>query len=196
MNNRTPVHVTVGSGKMENMQSVNVSSLQNTFCQKLSQINGTVCTSCYSNRYAKLRPTLEKRLVENYELLSTRLLEDHELPVFNAMYVRYNSYGELINDTHYQNLIAIARANPHVTFGLWTKHYKIVMRQPKEPNIKYIYSVPNVDGNLPSQEIQDFFDKIFIVQRTKNGQNCHGKCIDCRLCYPNNDVQIIREKIK
>lgn len=196
MNKLSPVHITTGSGKLSNMTSVNVSSLDNNFCQLMSSKKDTVCGKCYSNRYAKLRPTLEDALMRNTELLGSRLLEPYEVPTFNAHYVRFNSYGELINEVHYLNLIQIAMRNPYTTFGLWTKRADIVMKYPKESNIKYIYSVPKIDGKIPRQEYLDFFDKVFIVQSTDENQNCHGKCIDCLLCYSDNETTVIRERVK
>ena len=118
MNTRTPVHITIGSGKMIDITSVNVSSQENTFCQSMVKAKNTVCTKCYSNRYSKMRPSLEKRLIENSKVLSEQLLSKTEIPLFNARYVRFNSFGEIINDTHYKNLIAIAQENPHTVFGL------------------------------------------------------------------------------
>ena len=78
MNSRTSVHITKGSGKMENITSVNVSSLKNDFCQSMVKTKNSVCGKCYSNRYAKMRPTLEKRLIENTDVLSSRLLKIEE----------------------------------------------------------------------------------------------------------------------
>jgi hypothetical protein len=197
MNSRTPVHITQGSGKMENICSVNVSSLQNEFCKQMSQQKNTVCGKCYSNRYSKLRPTLEKRILENSDLLSTRLLEPEEVPLFNARYVRFNSFGEIINEIHYLNLIQIANSNPHTTFGLWTKRSNIVMRYPKEPNIKYIFSPLGLEKPKLGLNVIKFFDKVFMVHKKDSSIiNCKGKCIDCLLCYTDNDTKFIHEKLK
>jgi hypothetical protein len=195
-NQLSPVHISIGSGKMENMTSINVSSLDNEFCQVMSKVPGSVCGKCYSNRYAKMRPSLEQALLRNTEILGSRLLEKCEVPAINARFVRFNSFGELINEIHYLNLIQIAMRNPYTSFGLWTKRADIVMKYPKEPNIRYIYSVPKTDGEIPREEYLDFFDKVFLVQSTDENQNCHGKCIDCLLCYEQNDTVIIRERIK
>ena len=107
MNSLTQVHVTVGNGKMNNIPSISVSSLTNDFCQLMSKVKGSVCGVCYSNRLSQFRKNLEVKLLHNSALLSEKLLTDRELPTFNNRYVRFNSFGELINDIHMENLIAI-----------------------------------------------------------------------------------------
>ena len=197
MNSRTPVHITRGSGKMEHILSVNVSSLENTFCQTMSKQENTVCSKCYSNRYAKMRPALEKRIIENGDLLSKRRILPEESPLFNARYVRFNSFGEIINELHYENLLLIAEMNPHTNFGLWTKRSNIVMKYPKSPNIKYVYSVLSLGESKVGAEVEKYFDKIFHVRRKGEVEfNCLGKCIDCLVCYTDNDIKHIHEKVK
>jgi len=198
LNELSQVHITNGDGKMEGIPSINVSSLSNDFCKKLSKIKDTVCNKCYSNRYSKMRPNLENKLLLNSELLSEKLLMPSELPVLNARYARFNSFGEIINETHYLNLMLIASHNPFTTFGLWTKRADIVMEFPKVKNIKYVYSVTKVGNNEPSKAIIDYFDKIFIVHSRKSTtiMNCYGKCLSCLLCYSDNKIKVINEKIK
>ena len=197
MNNRTPVKISTGSGKLEHFLSVNTSSLENSFCQIMGLKGDSVCSKCYSDRYAKMRPNLEKVLTTNSDTLSTRLLKDDEIPFFNARYVRFNSFGELINDIHYQNLLLIADKNPHTIFGLWTKRAKTVMKHKKRKNIKYIYSIREINSSKVSEKISNYFDKIFAV-KSKDGPeiNCKGKCINCLLCYTDNDTKFIYEKLK
>jgi hypothetical protein len=180
---------------MEGIPSINTSSLNNRFCIAKSQTD-TVCSRCYSNRYAKLRPSLENKLLQNTVLLSSRILSDHELPVINARYVRFSSFGELENETHFINLVNTARRNTFTTFALWTKRHEIVMKFPKEPNIKYIYSVSAIDGHCHSKKILEYFDKTFTAVSKGQQSNCHGACFDCLLCYSTNNVKHIRELIK
>jgi len=182
---------------MDSFQSVNTSSLENSFCQQMNQAENSVCFKCYSDRFSKMRPSLEKRLIENSQVLSSRLLEPKEIPFFNARYVRFNSFGEIINEIHYLNLLRIAKANPHTKFGLWTKRSNIVMMHSKAKNIKYIYSAPSVNVFKVSKTKLNWFDKVFVVEKKDNPKiNCKGKCIDCLLCYTDNDTKFIYEKIK
>ena len=196
MNKLSNVHITTGSGKLQGIPSVNVSSLENEFCKIASKVKGSICNSCYSNRLSKLRKNLEIRLLGNSDLLSKRILKDYELPVFNNRYVRFNSYGELINEQHMANLINIARKNPHTTFGLWTKRSDLVMKFEKVPNIKYIFSVSKVDGTCTNSKVLDYFDKVFIAMSSSEGTNCTTNCMSCMLCYTDNSVTVIQEKKK
>lgn len=196
MNSLTQVHVTTGNGKMKNIPSISVSSLTNDFCQLMSNVKDSVCGVCYSNRLSKFRKNLEVKLLHNSALLSENLLTDKELPVFNNRYVRFNSFGEIINDIHMENLIAIAKKNPYTNFGLWTKRTDIVLKYDKIPNIKYIFSVSKIDGSCTDKKVLDYFDKTFTAISNKENANCHGACADCMLCYTDNDVKVIKERKK
>jgi hypothetical protein len=196
MNSLTNVHVTIGGGKMKGIPSINTSSLNNSFCKLASEVKGSVCSICYSNKLSKFRKNLEVKLNLNSEVLSSRLLEQRELPAFNNLFARFNSFGEIINETHMANLIAIAERNPYTTFGLWTKRSDIVMKFPKIDNIKYVYSVSKLDGKLPKPAVMDYFDKAFVVVSDKKDINCMGSCMDCKLCYTTNDTVLIREQKK
>jgi hypothetical protein len=195
LNTLSQVHVTKGSGKMKDIPSINTSSLENQFCIAKAKTN-SVCAVCYSNKLSKLRPSLENRLIQNSALLSSRLLSDIELPVINARFIRFSSYGELENETHYMNLVNIAKRNPFSTFALWTKRADIVMKHPKEPNIKYIYSVSEIDGSQKNENILAFFDKTFTAVPKGQTANCHGACIECLICYTDNNIKHIREIVK
>ena len=103
------LHITIGSGKMDGIVSINTSSLQNDFCQSMHDCRDNVCNSCYAIRLTKFRSTLENKLEKNSELLSEAPLADDQIPakIGTAKLVRFNSFGELINTQHYRNLIKI-----------------------------------------------------------------------------------------
>ena len=58
-------------------------------------------------------------------MLSDRLLEPHEIGRVFSDVLRINGHGELINDTHYRNICAIAEANPHTLVVLWTRAHHL-----------------------------------------------------------------------
>jgi hypothetical protein len=95
-----------------------------------------------------------------------------------------------------QNLINIAKKNPHTTFGLWTKRLSIVLAFEKVENIKYIYSVSKVDAKKYKKWVLNYFDKVFMATTSKEGNNCTTNCMSCMLCYTDNDVIEIRERKK
>lgn len=200
------VHVTIGSktGKMQGIDSINTSSLKNEFCQKMASNEKSICNKCYSNRTSKMYTSLEKRLIQNSELLSGGFLPLEQLPFINSSVMRFDSFGELINHIHFINLLNIAEKNKHCRFVLWTKRKDIVKKvldnREKPENFHLIFSSPvkNQVAKLPQ-----YFSKVFTVFDKKTAQNdniainCGGKkCIDCMLCYTDNDTIFVNELLK
>jgi len=184
---------------MEGINSINVSSLENPFCVVMSQNKDFVCSKCYSNRYSKLRPPLEVCLINNTNALTVELLMVEDIPVINALYFRFNSYGELYNEMHFRNLLRICRKNPKTTFALWTKRKFIICNYnynllPK--NLILVYSEPRI--NNVKFELEFPFDKTFtVVDKTYIGdKNCSGHCLNCLKCYQTNDCLHIIERMK
>ena len=62
------------TGKMTGMPAVTSSMLCNEYCQKLSNIVGTVCEKCYTKKYLKARPNIEQLYAQNTELLSSSVI--------------------------------------------------------------------------------------------------------------------------
>lgn len=195
------IHITNGSGKMTGIQSINTSTINNAFCSKM-RATDSVCSKCYSARYESFRKPLHEALVRNSKTLSESILPISELPYFNSNIVRFDSFGELINDRHLKNLSNIARKNNHSIFTLWTKQKKLVSDTfksfEKPSNLILIYSSPviNQESRKPVH-----FDKVFTVYDKKTAQavdiNCGSKsCINCRICYSRNDVEFVREILK
>jgi len=196
------LHIAKGTKKMEGMNSISVSSFENKFCQAMKKVSGTICRSCYGNKYEKMRPALDACLKRNKDIL-IRPLKNNEIPIINSSYFRFNGFGELYNDIHYKNLCLIAKKNPKTTFALWTKRFDIVMKYPKVKNIVYIYSNPYLNKTFSDKKIINWFHHIFSVWTKKvatdNGVklNCSGKkCIECLICYKKNTEKFINEKIK
>lgn len=191
------IHITRGSAKMEGIDSINTSTLENEYCTKMRKTDA-ICKDCYAARFEKLRPNISIAFRRN-NFLSERYLKGYEIPKINARVFRFSSYGELINYKHAYNYFTIARNNPDTTFTLWTKRYRIVQKVLKDTdkpnNLLLIYSSPekNKVSLLPYG-----FDKVFTTF-TKVGVkdiNCSGSCMDYLLCYSHNDVGYINEIIK
>jgi len=185
------------TGKMEGMISLNTSSLNNKFCIAMSK-KDIICSKCYSNRMLKMYKTADGAFQHNGRLLSEGKLED--LPQFNAAFVRFNAFGELINDTHLYNLVRICNANPQTTFTLWTKKKgivaKILAQYGKPNNMLLVYSSEGVGVR---ELLPLYFDKVFTVydKVSQVDINCGDKkCFDCRLCYTKNRTIYIKEKLK
>ena len=195
------LHVTNGSGKMLGIQSINTSTLENPFCSKMRVID-SVCRKCYAATYEKMRPSLENALLRNHGALSSGILPLSELPFVNAQFLRVNSFGELVNQYHFKNILNLTMKNSHCQVVLWTKRKDLINRvlsvRDKPKNLTLIYSSPviNKAAKLPRH-----FNKVFTVydKSHKNAShiNCGGKsCNDCQLCYTVNDTVFVNEIVK
>ena len=197
---RFAIHITTHKGKLAGIPSINTSSLTNPYCVERSKREGTICSKCYSNSLSKIRKQLENKLKMNSAVLSDKIIPFERLPLFNNLYVRLSSFGDLINMTHLKNLFNIARKNPKTTFALWTKRTDLIKKADSRiylPNLIVIYSNPIIDK--PIYEVPNRFDKVFQVFSKGYGVNinCGAKnCLSCLSCYELNDITIINERVK
>ena len=209
------LHITTNhNGKMDGMQSLSTSPLVNAQCNRNCTIEGSICKGvngkgCFSRKQTQVFPTMEKPLAKNYEILTTRVLSIEELPIINALYFRFEAFGDLASETQVINFFRICEHNPKTNFALWTKNPLYIKKaiqngytKPKNLNILYSslfvnksYDMENVKKRYP------FIDKIFTVYDEKEAEdvpiNCGArKCLKCRLCYEKNSVEYINELIK
>lgn len=200
------------SGKIEGLCSIDTSSLRNPFCEKMSKTAGTVCQKCYAIRAEKYRTNLTECYNNNNELLSSLIINYDELPRINALYCRFNAFGELINETHFINLLRICKVNQRVSFSLWTKNKKVVdyvfneLHYKKPKNLKIILSSIFINLQQAAEneiKTSKYYDKLFTVY-SKDYINNYGitincgatKCKNCMKCYNDDNTVIINEKIK
>ena len=205
------VWITTHSGKLTGIQSINTNSLSNPYCVERSKNPKSICSRCYSNTLLKLREGLKNHLEHNSELLSRESIPYNDLPIINALYFRFQSFGDLINMTHLDNLVRIANKNPKVIFALWTKRTDLIKeyRYNIDPflglefpnNMIMIYSNPMLDK--PMREVPNGFDKVFQVF-SKHAVNAMGvyincgarSCLTCLKCYKFDYPYIINELVK
>mgnify|MGYP000341685641 CR=1 FL=1 len=120
----------------------------------------------------------------------------------NDAYFRFQQHGELINMTHFVNLMNIASDNPKTTFACWTKRKDILNKYRKEndipENVIMVYSNPQINKIL--DEPPKGFDKVFNnvwKDHAVEKQNCTGqKCMDCLRCYDKDKENVIVEAVK
>lgn len=214
--NLSPVHVTVHSDntKMEGLKSTSTSTKCNKQCRKNMLIEGSICQKCFADSTLDRRDYLALALERNYNLLTTRILEDHEVLRLNDLYHRFEAFGDLANTTQFINYINMCNANPHTMFAIWTKNPHIMsevlndMQVEKPKNLIIVVSslFLNVEWkykNLPYANKYWFIDKVFTVYTAdyaiKNNIkiNCgNKKCLQCKLCYTHNNITVINEIIK
>ena len=172
--------ISKGIGKMENIRSISTNTLTNDFCKKMHATKNTliICGHCYSYDSLNMArfPNQVKALQRNSDILSKKELSEKEIYqnyMFNDNIFRLQSHGDLINELHLKNLMAIVTANKWTTFALWTKRKNV---------------------------IKEYFDKVFnnVDKDTlKERQNCTGQqCITCRKCYIKSNDNTIIEAVK
>ncbi len=201
---------------MEGIHVINSSPIDNSFCRKMSQAKGNVvCKYCYSIKTTIPNSPNNIRCQNAWkrigDLLSSRILDYNELPFSKNRdkifpYVRLSSHEELINGTHYLNLLNIVEKNPLTIFVLWTKRLDIIKKFGRHDlsNLILLFSQPSF--NVIDPKIPIPFDKTFSVYTiqfaTENDIkiNCHisknAKCINCLKCFQLNNVSHINELLK
>ena len=155
---------------------------------------------------------MQPALQRNSDALSQSILDDADIPFYIHAFMRINAHGELINDTHFRNIVLIARKNPHCTFALWTKRKDIVNRVAYHEdnhkafangmdlpnNLILVYSNPTINKVMyePPRHFHKVFNNVEYEHKTDE-QNCTGqKCKDCLLCYKLDTTNTIVEKVK
>lgn len=205
MQDSSQLKISVGSGKMFDVRSLNSNTLSNPRCISLykSSADNFICKMCFSH---DMLQTYRKNCVtpfqHNSDLLSGSILTDRQLPIINDRVFRFHSHGELINDTHLINFFLIAKHNPETTFALWTKNKKIVRsvlrKMDKPSNLIIIFSNGVIDK--PMSAPPRGFDKVFqnvSPDKDRPIQNCTGqKCIECLRCYTHGGTYIVTEAVK
>jgi len=203
------LHITNHSkgNKLEGFKSINTSVELNAFCQKMiskkekGKLN-TICERCYASTMEKRFNSLRSNIKDNFDILTTQLLEPKQLPLLLDRVFRLHSLGELENAIHFKNYIMLAHINPYTRFTLWTKRNDIVSEVLKTEtlpnNLSLIFS--NAKVNSKDIKVPQHFTKVF-TNYTKQGSkdvviNCSNKCKDCMLCYSDNSVTHIRELVK
>ena len=201
---------TTHSGKMEGISSIGTSCVDNPHCIKRRADNYSVCSKCYAETYMKMRKALKEHLSDNAKILANTLLEGREIPVTNDLIYRFESFGDLYNETHLKNYVEITNRNPFTVFGLWTKNIWLLdsvfnkegVEKPK--NISIVVSSPLLNTQMElDREKFWFVDHVFTVydknfiETNKLEINCGAKsCLGCQLCYHKNTEFYINEKLK
>lgn len=203
-------------GKMQSIPSISTNKRLNENCKKLcnSSKDNIICKKCYVEKTIEFRKDIEPCLTHNHNILTTRVLNESEIKklsnsIKNYSIFRFESFGDLNNETQLINYLNIANACKNTKFGLFTKHYKIVLNYFKKgykmpKNVTLILSSPFIDNTLNNNFI-DMFKKYHnrvisfnvISDKQNPSINCGKlKCIDCRNCYDSKKPHDVIELLK
>lgn len=208
------IHITnhAVNGKLAGFHSISTSVRLNPYCKKRCDKNGLICKKCYADVHLRRYKNLDRALTRNTELLTTEIIPWDDLPRIMDRVFRFESFGDLHNEVHFENYLNICLKNPDTTFAIWTKNpflmKRVFNRRGKPDNLIIILSSPLLNRVMENPGY-DFVDKVFTVW-TKEGVkessvelNCTPvdgsmhRCADCMKCYRKDDpTYYIHELLK
>ena len=216
---KSPVEICSNhTGKMEGIHSISTSVTANALCQKQQAIAGSICSHCFAEAMMGMYSALEAKLLRNTEVLTKSILPIEELPDTTGCDIfRFESFGDLNNETQLINYLNIVKKNPGTRFTLWTKRYLLIKEYfAREDvtvpgNFTLILSSLMVNKKIslePFKACEKFqrgqlksftvYDYEYIKKHyTEMDINCGSRCcIGCRNCYDQNDIEEISEVLK
>ena len=196
------LHVTThtAGSKMEGIQSLGTSCVDNRRCRRRRKVKGSICEKCYANGLCQCRKSLTEHLIRNHEILKQRLLtwEEAASVDFLTFYVRIESFGDVDSVTQARNYLRIIIMHPEIFFGIWSKNEDIWLEafteEGKPKNCTFVYSsmFVNVVAEIDREKYW-FIDHIFTVWDKAHyaeviaehpETECAGiKCRKCLKCY-------------
>jgi hypothetical protein len=206
--NMYQLKITTHKGKMQGIRSLSTYKMFSDTCLKLKDNPKTICNKCYVDKTMLYAPQLSLALIYNTILLKYTKLSKRQLPIINDLYFRFESFSDLQNQNHLQNLYAIAKHNPYTQFALWTKNYTLLWKEKAPKNVNLILSSPLLNECTP------YADLLLKTTKARTGaknvkmfsvydgehiqnQNCLKSCINCLKCYKKNDkTEYIVEHLK
>lgn len=206
-------------GKMEGVPAVSTSCLMNPYClarlEKAIDEGDTecICIQCYAMDGVAYKKGLRDNLLQNFELLNSRVLSEEELIKVRKFVeiFRIEAFGDAASVTQCINYINIVNINPHVTFTAWTKNPNLwnqafeMMGKPSNLIMVLSSEKKNVVTDLYKKyEWVDHVFTVYSIDWLKENNidiekfiNCGGnKCNDCRNCYGGCDNFFINEMLK
>lgn len=196
------IHVTThnDNSKMAGIQSISTSCVHNPICQKRQQDPFSVCAHCYAERLCRFRKNLDEHLEQNYQELTSRLLNPKEAAAVNvtSMIARIESFGDVANVIQARNYIRIIRAHSWIRFGIWSKNLGIWAAafkiEGKPRNCTYVHSSQYVNfaegipywGKKYVDHVFTVWDKDMypqIIERNPKSECAGLSCAKCQKCY-------------
>ena len=179
----------------------------------INKIKVLVCAYCFANTTIERRPSVEDALQRNTEILTKRLLDPEEIPFFNRVFFRFESFGDLHNAIQAQNYITIAARNTHCNFAWWTKRPQLIKKAMENMGIEKLpeniivifssYYVNHINTEISGKYdfikvIFTVFDKYYLEEHPEITIHCGSRqCMGCLKCYTRRqEVIYINELVK
>lgn len=189
---KSSIWITEHSGKMENIRSISTNPLTNVFCQGMHGCGNdrVICTKCYAFNLVSSRGSLRVHMEENSKQLSEIQIPS-SLPRYNDEFMRFNSFGEVINYNHLINIFNICYMNPDTFHVVYTKRPVLFeeFAHLKPDNLRIVESNPIIDDvkKLPASSVADMVFNVvtpeYLEQHPEHKVNCMQSCNVCRKCY-------------
>lgn len=213
-------------GKLLGIPSISTSCLHNERCLARMKNGEAVCSHCFAMHLMEFRKALRDAMERNLEALSDHLFSDEELegvtihftPKMLELnpnhYVRIESFGDVRNVIQARNYLRIAKANPWLKWGAWTKNDDLYGEafelEGKPENLSMGYSSLKLneiaDITKLDQRFVENLDFVFTVFTKEYAEehgiliNCGGRaCRTCGTCYEANKsdgIKYINELLK
>lgn len=203
--------------KLNGLNSLSTSCIDNCFCLDRIKNNDSVCSHCYSATQQKTQLGLQDRNTINGIILRNIVIpvkywKKYINPIDITKFFRIESFGDVANKAQALNYINFMKAFPRVHFAAWTKNSGIwhfaMQEQGKPDNLSFVVSsnkvnAPELYHAVHFPEIDHVFT-VYSKQYIENNNvqiNCGGRsCMECirkhRACYYQNTDTEIREELK
>lgn len=186
-------------GKMLGLNSLSTYCGCNPRCKRNHCIEGSICEACFAFTQTDMYASMIPSLTENYNILTTELIEWNDIPIYNVLKSRFESFGDVANITQAENYLRFIMANRDTFFGWWSKNMDIIDEMFKATGYKKPDNVNFIQSSLfVNKETKPrfwFVDKVFTVYDGPTVPiNCGARnCLRCGLCYGKNDTVYVNE---
>lgn len=165
----------------------------------------SICGFCFSDSQQDMFTSMEKPLAHNADILNNGIIHSDWIPVINALYFRFESFGDFASRNSAINCINITRKNPCVNCAAWSKNMMFFKKAifsgyGKPENLSLILSSQYI--NKAVKNSFEFVDRVFTVYTPeyadRNGIkiNCGARsCLNCLRCYRGTET-VVSELLK
>ncbi len=144
---------------------------------------------CYAKRLERMRPSVRAAYQSNLDLLnndSDTYWREVEASIMMSRFFRFHVSGDIPDSSYFENMVEIARTNPHCEILCFTKKYDIVNshisiigKLPKNLHIVFSgwHDIQMVNPyNLPEAHVR-YRDGTTTARA--DAKECGGNCTEC-----------------